>query len=294
MDELEQSKFVWATASGPEQADSVILGVPDEGGSHADRHGVSQAPARIREVSCQREGFSRLGSLSVAVPRPADLGKRIYDMGDVAKENLARTVEELARQGKVPVTIGGDHSITAEALLGVDRALGDVSVVYFDAHPDFICSSRNYYGSVVCDINLYQAIDFAHSVEVGIRCAEPEELANLRQAKLRTITPNELVAGGVKAALETIRRRVGERVYISVDADVVDPSFAPGVSSPVPGGLTSGEMLYLLSELSTMNVVGLDVMEVCPPYDIQDMTSHLAARMIVEGVPVRKKTRNKN
>lgn len=285
MDGSKPPRFVWAMANEQSESDAVIIGVPDEGSSHSDRNGVSQAPKRIREISNQREMFSRMGNTSIAVPRAADLKKRIFDHGDIAKKDVARTVEELIIDGRMPITIGGDHSITAEVLKGVDNAIGDVSVVYFDAHPDFICSSSEYYGSVVCDVDRYSAIDFSHSVEVGIRCAEPEELINIRHSKLRTITPNELVSIGMNTAVEIIRKTVGENIYISLDVDVVDPAFAPGVSSPVPGGLTSAEIFFMLSKLSSMNIVGFDVMEVCPPYDVQDMTSHLAARLVVLGAP---------
>lgn len=87
---------------------------------------------------------------------------------------------------------------------------------------------------------------------------------------------------GVKKVFRKIKSRVGKYIYISIDMDVLDPAFAPGVSSPVPGGLNSNELIYLLKKLSGLKLVGFDVMETNPKYDIQYMTSHLASRIIIE------------
>jgi agmatinase len=133
-------------------------------------------------------------------------------------------------------------------------------VVYFDSHPDFICSSRDYYGSVACDISEFRNVDFSTSIEVGVREPEPEELVNLRRNHLQTITPINVVEIGLRRIMDLVKDRVGDRLYLSFDMDVVDPAFAPDVSTPVPGGLSSSEALYLVREVSKLGLVGFDIM----------------------------------
>jgi agmatinase len=265
-----------------EEADIVLFGVPDESHTHAIRSGTAKAPDQIRKVSVERGIFERSGEKTASLPSMSPLVERIIDAGDIPRSQVPDFVEKVARQGRVPFMIGGDHSITAEALKGFDRLGSKIGVVYFDSHPDFICSSRDYYGSVVCDISEYKNIDFSTSIEIGVRDPEPEELLNLRRTHLQTITPTDLVEMGLRKTIELIKNRIGGGIYLSFDMDVVDPAFAPGVSTPVPGGLTSSEALYLVGKIAMLGIVGFDLMEVAPPYDLQDFTSQLAGRIILD------------
>lgn len=265
-----------------EDADIVLFGVPDESHTHANRSGTAKAPDHIRKVSLERGVFERSGKKTVSLPTMSPLEQKIIDIGNIPRDQVADFVEKVAREGRVPFMVGGDHSITSEALKGFDRLGPKIGVVYFDSHPDFICSSRDYYGSVVCDISEYKNIDFSTSIEIGMRDPEPEELLNLRRTHLQTITPIDLVEMGLRRAIDLVKDRVGDRIYLSFDMDVVDPAFAPGVSTPVPGGLSSSEALYLVRETSKLGLVGFDIMEVSPPYDLQDMTAQLAGRIIIE------------
>lgn len=274
--------FAWANTNKVEDADIVLFGVPDESHTHSTRPGTAKGPDRIRKVSIERGVFERSGKNTVSLPAMSPLEQRIIDAGNNSREQVAGLVESVAFEGRIPFMVGGDHSITSEALKGLDRLGSKIGVVYFDSHPDFICSSRDYYGSVVCDISEYKNIDFSTSIEVGVRDPEPEELLNLRRTHLQTITPIDLVEMGLRRAMDLVKDRVGDRIYLSFDMDVVDPAFAPGVSTPVPGGLSSSEALYLVREISKLGLVGFDLMEVSPPYDLQDMTSQLAGRIIVE------------
>jgi len=277
-------KFPWANAERLEEAGFVLLGVPDESGSSAERQGASQAPKRIREVARRREVFKRHGFTSTAQPGFGGLEAKIFDYGDVEKGDVPALAEKLVRRGKVPITVGGDHSITAEVLKGIDATGKKVSVAYFDAHPDFICSTKRYYGSVVCDIMDYRNIAFDRSIEIGTRNPEPEELVNIRRENLETISALEAAEQGVSWVFSRIKKRAKGNVYVSIDMDVLDPAFAPGVSTPSPFGLSSMDLLLILSKIAKLGIAGMDVMEVCPPYDVNDATSHLAARLIVEAV----------
>lgn len=275
-----------------EEADIVLFGVPDESHTHAHRSGTAGAPDHIRRISVERGVFERSGKKTVSLPTISPLEQKIIDVGNIPRNQVSEFVEKVAREGRVPFMIGGDHSVTAEALRGFDRLGPKIGVVYFDSHPDFICSSRDYYGSVVCDISEYKNIDFSTSIEIGVRDPEPEELLNLRRTHLQTISPVDLVEIGLRRTMDLVKDRIGDRIYLSFDMDVVDPAFAPGVSTPVPGGLSSSEALYLVRQMSKLGLVGFDLMEVSPPYDLQDMTSQLAGRIILEaasGIKPRKK-----
>lgn len=177
-------KFAW-TNSDYNESDIVFIGVPDESGSHSIRKGTKHAPDAIRKVSNKREVFER-DKKTVALPQLHKINKNIHDYGNVRKKLVSKLVKKINMGGKTPVVVGGDHSITAEVLKGLD-SVKKISVVYFDAHPDFICSTKHYYGSVVCDISEYKNINFKTSVEVGIRAPEPEELVNLRKKHITTI-----------------------------------------------------------------------------------------------------------
>jgi agmatinase len=274
-------KFAWAN-SDYRNADVVLLGVPDESGSRSYRKGCSKAPDKIREVSQIREVY---GIKRVALPQVCKLNKNIYDMGNIKKSELTKNVKKLLDHNKIPVVIGGDHSITASVLKAYESRYkkNQISLVYFDAHPDFVCSPTSYYGSVVCDVSAYKIIDIQKSIGVGIRAIESEEIINMQLYNFKIIYAVKIPEKGIVNIMKEIKKTIGKNIYISIDMDVIDPAFAPGVSTPVPAGLTSNEFLYILKQLTMeYNVVGFDICEVCPAYDINDSTSHLASRLIIE------------
>ena len=163
---------------------------------------------------------------------------------------------------------------------GIDKLEKDISVVYFDAHPDFVSSTTNYYGSVINDV--LSNIEISSSVQIGIRTPEQEELDNIKKFNLEVITPFDIREQGIKQVANSVTNRLGDKVYVSFDMDCIDPAYAPGVSVPVPMGLNSTDAVYLLKEIVKKGIVGMDVMEVCPSFDVKDRTSHLASRIISE------------
>ncbi len=266
-------------------ADVVVIGVPDESNSHAKRKGTSMAPEVLRIASNESEFFQRHGKLIPTCPMSGTFDrKRIFDAGNIPnKQKLRDMVTDITSCGKLPIIIGGDHSLTTETIHSVSNAIGKkLSLLYFDAHPDFVSSTRNYYGSVLTDSR--QFLDFRKSMLIGTRAAEPEELENAKKVGLRIINPLEIVEIGVKRVAQMIRARTrGSKVYVSVDLDCLDPAFAPGVSVPSPGGLSSTDLIYLLNKtISTGNIVAIDIVELAPDYDINNTTAMLAARIMSE------------
>ena len=269
-----------------EDSDIIVIGFPDESKSHAKRKGTSKGPEVLRNISNESEFFERDGKLIPTCPMSGTFERKcIFDAGNISnRQELRRTVFGVVSRGKLPIIIGGDHSLTTETIKAASKAIrkNKISLLYFDAHPDFVSSARNYYGSVLTDLT--QALNFRKSMLVGTRAAEPEELRNARTADLKIVNPLDIAELGVKNVAEMIRERTsGSEVYISVDLDCVDPAFAPGVSVPSPGGLSSIDLIYLLHKaVETTNVVGIDIVELSPDYDINGITAMLAARIMSE------------
>ena len=182
---------------------------------------------------------------------------------------------------KIPIIIGGDHSITTIALRAIGSVLGKIGLFYFDAHPDFVSSMRNYYGSGLMDSA--QSIEYKKSMLIGTRAAELEELDNAQHVGLEIVSPMDFVELGIlKVADKVVSKAAGLVKYISIDLDCIDPAFAPGVSLPSVGGLSSIDLIYLVKRAIDSGLVGIDIVELSPDFDINHTTANLAARIISE------------
>jgi agmatinase len=269
------------------QADIVVIGVPDESRSHAKRKGASKGPDSLRTASNSFEFFERDGKIIPICPMKGTLeNKKIYDFGDTSREDLYRLVFDIVSARKLPITIGGDHSITTLILQAIHDALGadKISLLYFDAHPDFVSSTRNYYGSVITDSSDY--INFTKSILIGTRAAELEELENASKQKLEIITPIDIIEMGINATVKKIVSKCRtNKVYLSIDLDCMDPGVAPGVSVPAPGGLFPLDLLYMIKKITeNLHIVGMDIVELSPDYDLNQNTANHAARILMETI----------
>ncbi len=272
-------KICWANTDDFEESEFVIIGIPDESQSHALRKGTEEAPFKIRQISNLRDSFERDGKISLGRPFQGSQ-KKVHDFGNITRSQIESIYDKISASSKIPISIGGDHSITRQIINAITKKYGKISLVYFDAHPDFVSSMTNYYGSVVNDI--LPNVEISSSVQIGIRTPEQEELDNIKKFNLEVITPFDIQKKGIKQVANSILNKLGDKVYISFDMDCVDPAYAPGVSVPVPMGLSSTDAVYLLKEIAKKGIVGMDVMEVCPSFDVNDRTSHLASRIISE------------
>jgi agmatinase len=272
-------KICWANTDDFDQSEFVVIGIPDESQSHALRKGTEEAPFKIRQISNLRDTFERNGKISLGRPFQGS-EKKVHDFGNISRSQIENVYDKITASSKIPISIGGDHSISSQIINTMAKRYGKVSLVYFDAHPDFVSSETNYYGSVVNDI--LSNIEIDSSVEIGIRTSEQEELDNIKKYHLEVITPFDMREQGIKQVANSVLNRLGDKVYVSFDMDCVDPAYAPGVSVPVPMGLSSTDAVYLLREIAKKGIVGMDVMEVCPSFDVKDRTSHLASRIISE------------
>ncbi len=272
-------KICWANTDSFDDSEFVIVGIPDESQSHALRTGTEEAPMKIRQISNIRDSYTRNGKISLGRPL-SGTQKKVHDMGNINRNQIKDTFEKIIDSSKIPISIGGDHSITSEIITSISKQKGQLSLVYFDAHPDFVSSHTNYYGSVITDV--LSCIEIDSSIQIGIRTPEEEELENLIKHNFQVITPFDIKKKGIEDITNSVLNKLGDNVYISFDMDCIDPSYAPGVSVPVPLGLTSTDCVYLLQKIARKGIVGMDIMEVCPSFDIKDRTSHLASRIISE------------
>ncbi len=272
-------KICWANTDDFHESEFVVVGIPDESQSHALRKGTEEAPFKIRQISNLRDSFERDGKIFIGCPFQGS-EKKVHDYGNINRSQIENVYDKISASSKIPISIGGDHSISRQIINAIAKRHEKVSLVYFDAHPDFVSSTTNYYGSVVNDV--LSSIEIDSSVQIGIRTPEPEELDNIKKHHLEVITPFEIREQGIKQVANSVLDRLGDKVYVSFDMDCVDPAYAPGVSVPVPMGLSSTDAVYLLKEIAKKGIVGMDMMEVCPSFDVKDRTSHLASRIISE------------
>jgi agmatinase len=280
-------KLLHSNAESIFKADIVVMGVPDESKSHAKRKGASKGPDSLRTASNTFEFFERDGKTIPICPMKGTLeNKKILDFGNITRDDLYRLIFDIVTAKKIPITIGGDHSITTIILQAVNEALdGDkVSLIYFDAHPDFVSSTRNYYGSVITDSSNY--IDFKKSVLIGTRAAEQEELLNASKRGLVIVTPLDILEVGINHVVKKIISKCkSNKVYLSIDLDCMDPGVAPGVSVPAPGGLFPLDLIYMIKKITeNLQVVGMDIVELSPDYDINQNTANHAARILMETI----------
>jgi agmatinase len=266
------------------EADVVIVGVPDESKSHAKRKGASRGPDSLRQASNESGFFERNGKLIPVCPILGKISnKLIFDYGNIPRENLQKLITDLVANNKIPIVIGGDHSITSTVLQATGDIHGKLGLFYFDAHPDFVSSTTDYYGSVLTDSSRW--IDFSKSMLIGTRAAEPEELDNAESVGLEVITPIDVAKLGISQVANKLQAKgYNNKRYVSIDLDCADPAYAPGVSLPSPCGLSSIDLVYLVKLVVNSGIVGIDIVELSPDFDLNNMTANLAARILLESI----------
>jgi len=237
-----------------------------------------------------------------------DLGIEIFDwlevvdFGDAhcphnqlekSHANIEARVAEVANRGIVPIVLGGDHSITLPSATAVARAkgFGNVGIVHFDAHADtadIIDGSLVSHGTPMRRLIESGAIPGDRFVQVGLRGYwPPKEVFDWMRANgLRWHTMDEIWQRGFKAVMDDAVSEAlsaADHLYISIDVDSLDPAFAPGTGTPEPGGILSSDLLRMVRRLCIEHdVVGVDIVEVAPAYDVSELTINVAHRLAFE------------
>jgi len=275
-------KLIIAKANSEQEADYVILGIPTDLGAESKRKGRIEAPEKIRELS-EKWFIPFTGRIDET---------KIYDAGNLklGSDDILKNIEIIKqaslkyfKKGKVVISLGGDCSIKYGLLSALNELDKKISVIYFDSHPDLVTRKKPYYGSVMADCMKLNNIDLSKSVFIGIREIEEEEMRVIKEKKILYFTPLDFKEKSIEKIFELIKRKVkGNKVYLALDMDSIDPSFAPAIGCVAPGGISSTEMLWLINRLKTLKPVGLDVTEFIPKYDIGNMTGKLVYKIIYE------------
>ncbi|MFQ6106288.1 MAG: agmatinase [Thermoplasmata archaeon] len=263
------------------EAEFVIFGVPFDGTS-TFREGARLAPEKIREASYNFESYVYEHGIDLNdVP--------FHDTGDVECPDRVEDVLERVKgisgkfleSGKITVAMGGEHSFTPAVVAGLD----DVGVIILDAHLDFRDSYEDEKNSHACVTRrISEIVGTDHVLPIGIRSLSKEELTDAKELGLSYIPASEifekkLMGTVARKALSLVERR---DIYLSIDLDVIDPAFAPGVGNPEPCGLTPTQVSELIDLLGS-RLVGVDFTEVSPPHD-DGITSLLAAFLTRETI----------
>lgn len=248
----------------------------------------------MRRVSALVQSYHPQLAVDVFATLPAiDGGNVVFPPFDRAamRDAVRAEVGCIVDAGALPVLVGGDHSVTLPALRAVAARRGPVAVVHLDAHLDTsgpeTWGDDHHHGTPMRHALDEGLIADTALIHVGIRGprASAEEDALTRSRGNRIISADEVADRGAPRVVAELRERIGTRpVYISIDVDAIDPAFAPGTGTPVPGGLTAREALAIVRGLAALDIAGVDVVEVCPPLDHADVTSHLAAALLFEGM----------
>jgi agmatinase len=272
-------------------ADVAIVGVPFDLGVNM-RPGARFGPRGIRNGSFQLRQYPM---------KAEDLwgpfrSLRVMDYGDLNLVNayidtaVAQIEEQMTpvfASGVVPISLGGDHTVSLPILRACAKQHGPVALVHFDAHPDFWpppAEDRPYHHGTVFHIAAQEGlIDLERSVQVGIRgTISAMVVDDARRAGFDLITADEFFDLGIAETLGRIRSRASGKVYVSLDIDAADPAYAPGTGTPEVAGLNSREMVRLVRGLQGLEIVGFDVVEVSPPWDSSEITALLAAHLVYE------------
>jgi len=275
-----------------QEADYAILGVPFDVTS-TYRVGARFAPLAIREASQNIETYSFWAKIDVEDLKIHDLGD-LHVTGDAPEtlKRLEQVVTELLDIEKVPVLMGGEHTIT----LGATRAVGkNVAILDFDAHLD----TRNEYMNQRISHTTFmrrinEQVKPTKIVEVGTRAVCKEELDYARKAGIDFITAQQIRKDGVEQTSKKIKSllKASRKIYLTIDLDVLDPAFAPAVQNPEPNGLCTHHLFDLLRPVCDERIAAFDVVEVAPHYD-HGTTAIQAAKTIFETLCNIEKARRK-
>lgn len=277
-------------ADSPNGLDAAFIGVPLDIGTSL-RAGTRFGPRSIRNESVMIRPYNMATGAA-----PFD-GLQVADLGDVPINtyNLLESVriieahyDALLPHKVVPLTLGGDHTITLPILRALVKKHGPVGLVHVDAHTD---TNDDMFGEKIAHGTTFRRaveeglLDPKRTVQIGIRGSvyDPADLDFAKAVGIRVVQMEEVAARSNEDLLAEARSIVGDApTYISFDVDCLDPCFAPGTGTPEIGGMTTLQAQHLVRGLQGLHLIGADVVEVSPPFDVGGVTSLVGATMAFE------------
>jgi agmatinase len=272
--------------------DVVVIGAPYDGGA-TYRSGTRLGPESMRKMSRLQRSY--IGEYGIDLDESltmVDAGDVFVIPGNIEKsfDQIAKAVAYSAERGVMPIVLGGDHSIGYPDVRGLAPFVdGNIGIIHFDRHIDIVEYGMD---------ERHNASPFFHAT--NIPNAPPSNLVQIgigsmlmnrggmkvaRERETTVISLRDIDRYGLDRIIEyalEIAWKNAKAVWISLDIDVVDPAFAPGTGVHAPGGLTSREVLTMLREVASEGMIGMEVAEVSPPYDVADMTALLGVYAILE------------
>lgn len=292
-----------------------IIGAPLDLG--AGRRGVDMGPSALRVASINARLASLgyevqdLGNIPVEQPESSPAGARraryLPQITEVCKR-LAGMVEQAAGEGKVPLVLGGDHSVAIGTISGISRHFHKrrkaVGLIWIDAHADMNTPSTSPSGNIhgmplACVIGrgpkeLSRIYDYSPKVDpknvalIGLRDVDLAERSNVKKSGVRAFTMRDIDERGMRAVMEEaieVASAGTDGIHLSLDMDAVDPAQAPGVGTPVRGGITYREAHLAMEILSDCGrVVSMEVVEVNPVIDEANRTAQLAVELVLSAL----------
>lgn len=266
------------------EANYVIFGIPFDVTS-TYRTGARFGPSAIRQASLNIETYSFRSGLDVEDLLLHDAGD-LHVSADPKKtvDMVKLVVADILAAGKMPVAMGGEHTVTLGIAKGLGPKAGKTAIVSFDAHLDL---RREFLGLDLSHTTFMQLINEevkpARIIEVGTRSVCKDELAYAKKAGIEFFTSQEIIKEGSEQIIKKLKKKLApyENVYLTVDMDVLDPAFAPAVQNPEPEGISTTVLLDIVCALCDNRVIGFDVLEVAPTYD-QGVSAVVAAKVMFE------------
>jgi agmatinase len=276
-----------------DEAEFVVLGVPYDKTS-TYRAGSKFAPGAIREASLNIETYSFRSKFDLEDAQICDIGDlHVVDSVDETMRRLSAVEGEILKASKIPIAIGGEHTISFGTIRSFPR---DIGIVCFDAHADM---RDEYLGEKLMHATflrrIIEKVGADKVVHVGLRALCKEELAFIEKNHVRHFSMRDLRRHDVEEDARLIRRAVSNfgKLYVTVDMDVFDPGFAPGVGNPEPDGLWPDLFFTILTALCDERLAGLDLVELSPNYDT-GVTAVLAAKILFEAICAAESARRKS
>jgi len=287
------SMFRLPVAAGPQDMSGLdvgIVGVPLDIGT-SNRTGARYGPRQIRSESVLVRPY---GMATGAAPFESF---QVADLGDVALNpySLAASIKiieahytELLTTGLIPISLGGDHTITLPILRAIGARHGPVGVIHVDAHADMndtMFGERETHGTVFRRALEEGLIAPDRMVQIGLRATgyAADDFDWARQQGVRVVPAEECWYQSLAPLMKEVCAQLGEGpVYLSFAIDGLDPSVAPGTGTPEPAGLTGSQALEIIRGCQGLSLIGADLVEVSPPYDPSGNTALLAANLIFE------------
>lgn len=289
-------RLPWADIT--DDFDVALLGLPFDGGV-SYRPGARFAPTRVREMSALGRGYHWSRDIKIFEKM------KVADVGDssvvpinleATYEKIEKFISDILKTKKKMIAVGGDHSTTLPVLRAMRKHYGvPLNFIHFDAHLDTYPAAWDceyHHGAFARHAVTEGLVDPKNMLQIGLRgpLAEREDLKFVRDHGIRTYTIDDIRENHINDFVASLPTFPKGPTYISFDVDCMDPSCAPGTGTPVPGGMTSYETQKILRGLKIGNLVGADVVEICPAYDLGDLTSLVGVDVMFEFLSLMAKT----